>query len=359
MSVNHFYHTWLKRLGQVRPGERITRLRNFAWTLTGIWASRSVHLRKIAGKIPGRATNPSKTRRIRRFLDNSAVRVREWYGPLARRLLQEIVNQGLEVRLLLDGTKVGFGHQLLMVAVAYRRRALPIAWTWVRSARGHSSALKQKALLAHVRQLLPSGAQVVVAGDSEFGSVPVLQQLDRWQWGYVMRQRGNTRVKLPHRRAWLRLDSLALRGARPFWAVNARLTRLHGYPVQLVAWWKPGEKEPWLLATNLPTLREARQVYQRRMWIEEMFGDFKGHGFDLESTQLRHFLRLSRLTLMVAMLYLWLVALGSQIIKRGQRRCVDRADRRDLSIFRIGLDMVEWSLGNDDSLVIRFVPYFS
>jgi hypothetical protein len=43
------------------------------------------------------------------------------------------------------------------------------------------------------------------------------------------------------------------------------------------------------------------------MWIEEMFADFKGHGFDLESTQLRHFERLSRLTLAVAMLYVWLV----------------------------------------------------
>jgi hypothetical protein len=30
------------------------------------------------------------------------------------------------------------------------------------------------------------------------------------------------------------------------------------------------------------------------MWIEEMFGDLKGNGFDLESTMLRH---VSRLTL--------------------------------------------------------------
>ena len=359
MSVNRIYHTWLERIRQLRPQERITRLRNFAWILAGMWASRSVHLSKIASKIPGRATNPSKTRRIRRFLDNRAVRVRDWYGPVARQVLQQIVAQGLEVRLLLDGTKVGFGHQLLMVAVAYRRRALPVAWTWVRSARGHSSAVKQKALLAYVRQLLPPGAQVVVAGDSEFGAVAVLQQLERWQWGYVLRQPGDTRVKLPDRAAWLRFDSLATQGAPPFWAANARLTRLHGYPVQLVAWWKPGEKEPWLLATNLPTWRETLRVYQRRMWIEEMFGDFKGHGFDLESTQLRHFLRLSRLTLLVALLYLWLVAFGSQVIKRGQRRLVDRADRRDLSIFRIGLDMIDRLLANGDSWVIRLVPYFS
>ncbi len=38
------------------------------------------------------------------------------------------------------------------------------------------------------------------------------------------------------------------------------------------------------------------------MWIEEMFGDMKKHGFNLEQTMLRHFQRLSRLTLAVAIL---------------------------------------------------------
>lgn len=41
----------------------------------------------------------------------------------------------------------------------------------------------------------------------------------------------------------------------------------------------------------------ALQAYPRRMWIEEMYGDLKSHGFDLERTMLRHFQRLSRLTL--------------------------------------------------------------
>jgi len=37
------------------------------------------------------------------------------------------------------------------------------------------------------------------------------------------------------------------------------------------------------------------------MWVEAMFGDLKKPGFDLESTMLRHFLRLSRLTLAVVL----------------------------------------------------------
>jgi hypothetical protein len=63
----------------------------------------------------------------------------------------------------------------------------------------------------------------------------------------------------------------------------------------------------------------------------------KGHGFDLESTQLRSFGRLSRLTLAVAMLYVWLVEHGARVIKRGQRRMVDRSDGRDHSVFRLGV----------------------
>ncbi len=39
------------------------------------------------------------------------------------------------------------------------------------------------------------------------------------------------------------------------------------------------------------------------MWIEETYGDLKDNGFDLERSALEHFLRRSRLTLAVALLY--------------------------------------------------------
>ncbi len=92
------------------------------------------------------------------------------------------------------------------------------------------------------------------------------------------------------------------------------------------------------------------------MWIEEMFADFKGHGFDLQSTQLRHFERLSRLTLAVAMLYVWLVENGAQAIKRGQRRLVDRSDRRDYSVFRLGCNMLDRSLAQVTEPFTRLLP---
>jgi hypothetical protein len=78
-----------------------------------------------------------------------------------------------------------------------------------------------------------------------------------------------------------------------------------------------------------------------------MFGDFKKHGFDLEKTKLCHFQSLSRLTLAVAILYVWLVSVGTQTIRSGDRHLVDRKDRRDLCIFQIGLRSIERCLTND------------
>ena len=140
------------------------------------------------------------------------------------------------------------------------------------------------------------------------------------------------------------------------WLPSSCLTKKYAYQVNVLAYWQPGQKSPWLLATNLPTARATLLAYRRRMWIEEMFADFKGHGFDLEATHLRHFLRLSRLTLAVSLLYVWLVAFGSRVIKRGQRHLVDRTDRRDFSLFRIGLNMLERCLSNALPFKICFNP---
>jgi len=358
MSANRLYHTWFEQIRQLSPDESIARRRNLAWLMVGIYQSKSVHLSNVASKIPGRAKDLSTARRLSRFLTNPAVRVREWYAPVARNLLQSMAQTVGEIRLIADGTKVGFNHQLLMIAVAYRRRALPIAWTWVRCAKGHSSARKQLALLAYVRGLIPKDVPVFLVGDSEFGAVPVIRGLEQWQWGYVLRQKASHQVKLANSDTWQRFGDLIQNPKQSIWLGPTLLTAKHAHPVNLLAHWKKGEELPWLLATNLATQRDTLQAYRRRMWIEEMFGDLKGNGFDLETTHLRHFDRLSRLTLAVALLYVWLVSTGARTIKNGLRHWVDRKDRRDLSIFRIGLRWIERRLTNDLSFHIPMCPIY-
>jgi len=65
-------------------------------------------------------------RRLSRFLANSAIDVHRWYKPIAKGWLQSQFERVGEIRLMVDGTKIGFGHQLLMVSLAFRHRAVPI-----------------------------------------------------------------------------------------------------------------------------------------------------------------------------------------------------------------------------------------
>ena len=357
MPINHLYDTWIRRIRELRPDQRITQIRNFVWLMIGIFQSRSVCLSRIAGKIPGPAKLLSNARRLSRLLDNPAIRVREWYEPIARDWLEaQWRNQG-EIRLIVDGTKVGFGHQLLIVCLAYRKRAIPIAWTWVKHVRGHSSANKHLALLVYVRRLIPRKAAVFLVGDCEFGAVAILRQLDQWHWLYVLRQKSDTGIWFDEQSGWRTFGSLIQKPGQSIWLGSGCLTAKEIHPVNLLVHWDVGEKEPWCLATNLPDLSMALRYYRRRMWIEEMFGDMKKHGFDLELTMLRHFERLSRLTLAVALLYVWLISLGTRTIRDGLRNLVDRNERRDLSIFQIGLRFAERCVINAHFLQVTLCSY--
>lgn len=356
MAIARTYHTFEEHISHMLQVTHKSRVRNLAWLLTGIFLSRSVHLSRIANKMVGTAKRRSRTRRVSRFLHNARFRARAWYRPVAERLLAEAARTQRPIHLIIDATKVTNSHQLLVVAVAFRRRALPVTWTWVRHKKGHSSGDKQRALLGYVYRLVPRGADVVVLGDSEF--TPLQGLLERWGWYYVLRQKGSHRIRPERTAPWQRVDELLASSGQRVWLKGVLLTHKFHHRTNFLAVWQRGHAQPWLLATNLPCPRAALVSYQKRMWIEAMFGDFKKHGFDLEKSRLGDFQSLSRLTFAVAFLYVTLITVGTSVVKRGHRHLVDRRERRDLSIFRIGYDMFEHYVLNNRYFSIRLCPYF-
>jgi hypothetical protein len=195
-------------------------------------------------------------------------------------------------------------------------------------------------------------------GDGEFGNPLLLEYLDFWGWDYALRQPGDHLIMPLGTGTWERLDAAPLAPGEMQWLGHVVLTRANAYPCCVVRYWQRGEKEPWFLATSCPSPHGAIRLYRRRMWIEEMFGDLKQHGFDLEASRLRHFLRLSRLTLAVCLLYVWLIALADWLIHHGLTHLVDRHDRRDLSLFRLGWDFLERCLNLQHPPPNVFIPNF-
>ncbi len=335
-----------------------SQLANLVRLMEGLYESRSVHLSRIASNLTARATNRSVVAQLNRFLGNDKVDVQAVYEPIARELLHQGARVG-RVILIMDSTKVGFNSQLLMVSLAYQGRALPLIWTWLKYPKGHSLTATQVELLTILRTWLPAQAQVALVGDTEFGRCWLLEELDYWGWQYALRQSRQNRVWRRQDSGFLSLDQIELRGQGVQWFPHTLLTEENSLPTHLLGYWADGQDTPWWLATNLQTPAQVLALYPYRMWTEEMFGDMKGNGFDLEATHLRDTNKLNRLTFAVSLLYVRLVALGVELTKLGRAREVDRPDRRDLSFFRRGFDFLKRCLALKEPILPGFFPDFN
>lgn len=333
------YNNLLGHICQWLADERITRLRNLALMVTGLYLNKSVHLSFIVGAWPTAGKETSLVNRLRRFLANHRVSPLVYYQPLASRLLTTFAGQPL--RLIVDTTKVGFNHRALVIAVAYRKRSLPLAWSLHKGSRGNVAVTEVIKLLDWVYHLIPSNCEVTLCGDSAFRPSDILSWLRQHDWHYVIRQRKESLVRAPDE-DWSLIADIAIEPGQTRVVGWVWLAKSNPFGLTwLVIHWEPGEETPWILVSDRDDLRWVLRTYRRRMWIDEMYGDMKGHGFDLEATHLRHADRIERLMLGVCIAYVWLISLGSWVVKNGYRHLIDRKDRRDKSYFRLGWDWVQ------------------
>lgn len=354
------YHKIMNGLCQWQVGERITRIRNMALLLVGLTQGQGIHMSQIVAQWPGlEAKAPSLVNRLRRFLDNPGVQVRQWYEPIASHLLQ--VFAGQELRLIMDCSQVGFHHRMLTVSLAYKKRALPLVWSVHRGHKGHVGYTQQLELLEYLAGLLPADTQVTVLGDAGFESVHLLNWLRAKRWHFVLRHPGKNQVRWEGQE-WIKLGHLPIAEGQTRSIGWVHVTEKHAAgPFWLTIHWAAGEQEPWFLLTDDQPTSSQRQpvaLYRVRMWTEEMYGDLKGHGFDLEATHLDDGERIARLVLAVCLAFVWLITLGSRIVKQGLRHFVDVKSRRDKSYFRIGWDWIHRCMRLGKPIPLTFHPYF-
>jgi len=354
MNNLRLYHKLLRQICQWFPGERITRKRNLALMMVGLYLGASVHLSHIARELPIGGKDPSLVNRLRRFLNNPRVCVRRLYRPVAVQVLTAFVGQ--RIRLVIDCTKVGFRYRLMTISLVYRKRTIPLVWSVHPGSRGHTTAKQQIELLKYVRTLLPERTQVWVMGDAGFQSVLLLRWLSRQHWHFVIRQPGNNQARWAGQ-DWVKLNAIPLTEGKTRFIGWVRLAERHdaGW-FWLILHWDKGEDEPWFLISDQAGKRNLINLYRLRMWTEEMYGDLKGHGFDLEATHLDDVKRISRLVLTVCLVFTWLITLGAWVVKRGLRHLIDHKSRRDKSYFRLGWDWLARCLRIADPIPIRFSP---
>lgn len=334
--------------------ECASRMINLSLMVSAIPKAKDLTQPALAAEMPLPAQDTSLVQRQRRWLMNDQVQEQRTYQPLIRPFVEAMSHSTLPV--ILDTTAAGINCHLLTVAIGYQRRALPVIWQAGQGKRGHTSGQVQIELLRQLLAWLPPEADLIILGDGEFGHVQLLRWLKAYGYHYCLRVASDTYIL--YEGQWRRLDSFDLQPDETLWLEQVYLAQTDPCgPVNIFLTWDEGHQRLVPLVTNLALPQETRYWYDKRYWIEPLFGDIKGHGFDLQTSRLRDPERLSRLMLAVSLAYLWLCFLGSVALMTGQAKLVDRTDRRDRSVFTIGRLWLNRLLKLDLPFLVGFCPY--
>ena len=125
-------------------------------------------------------------------------------------------------------------------------------------------------------------------------------------------------------------------------------------PIRLICCWAKGCKDPLYLVTNMTSADEACRLYLKRFRIETFFSDQKRRGFHLHKSHLSDPTRLSRLCIAACLAYIWIVYLGAVCVKEGWVQVIHRSDRCDLSLFQLGLRLLDHFLNEGLSIPVAF-----
>jgi hypothetical protein len=99
---------------------------------------------------------------------------------------------------------------------------------------------------------------------------------------------------------------------------------------------------------------EACRYYQKRFRIETFCSAQKSRGFHLHKSHISAPQRLSRFLIAACLAYLWIVYLGSWCEKEGWRSVIHRSDRGDISLFQLGLRLLEHVINENLSILVQF-----
>jgi hypothetical protein len=349
------------RVRSLVPCFHQSHLRNLALLVVGIAYSRSVSLVKAAGKAPCNGIQvEARVERFERLLQCEKLQPLEALKPVATRVLKE-VSRGGRVRIVvpMDRTMINDTINLLFLSVAYAGRALPLGWVRVPHD-GNSDLKLQKKLLTWFKGCLPARAQATIVADREFHSIHLAAWIEN-ELGldFVLRIKAGTLIE--HGGRWVKAGRLALKGAMLSWeSVKVTGDRRAKHRVYLHAIWDRDQAEPWLLISNHDDAATVRAIYAERFWIEEMFSDHKSRGLNLEATRITDPDRLERLLVAVVLAYLWIMEIGTLVVRTGQWRQVDnRGAEPSVSLCQIGLRWLDEGLTNSflpPRFRLRFEP---
>jgi hypothetical protein len=357
MSDSRRVHRAIKKaILQLYPsqpqGNLARHLATLVCLVSGIVLSKSCQLPKIASKVPGEVHPDSRTKQFSRWVNNEAITFDLYFLPFVEPLLVSLAAIRPLV-LVMDGSVVARGCVTLMVSVLYAGRALPLTWLVITGAKGHFPAETHVTLLREVKTRMPDTATVILLGDGEFDSPELQAEAADYGWNYVCRTAKNIQISADGT-AWSSLEDLGVTRGSRIVRKGVLFTKDAYGPVMVIAWWGRDYTEPIYLVSNLNSMHAACDWYRKRAQIETFFSDQKSRGFQLDRSHVSNPARVTRLMLAACLAYLWVIYLGTVAHDEGWVSYIHRRHRCDLSLFQLGLRLLDYFLNHEHPIPRSF-----
>lgn len=236
--------------------------------------------------------------------------VADSFGPLLRWVLRYWPADEKRLALAMDATTLGQLFTVLCISVVCRGCAVPVAWAIVPATAKGAWRPHWLALFQHLQGSLSAEWHVLVLADRGLYAAWLYQQIVQLGWHPYLRINPNGKFRQPDQAAWQPLSLLAPR-LGSFWCGPVLCFKTQALACTLLVCWPAGQREPWLIVSDLAPAQANVGWYGLRSWIECGFKDIKRGGWQWQQTRMTDPARAGRLWLAIAVATLWVVSVGN------------------------------------------------
>lgn len=363
MNHQKVYQKWVELIQRQFTNLKKWQAIGLALISYGIVLSQSSQASKISEALGfvGRLSTVEK--RLKRWLKNSRIDVEACCQHFIVWLWSSC--ELMRPILLVDETKLGNRIGIMVVALAFDKRAIPVMWRCYRanSKAGYPEEGQVRlivSMLEKVIQCLPGDVRPLVQADRGIGcSSSLIRACQQRGWAYLFRLQKSSVITT---RGGKRMQLRNLATRNEVWCGYGRLfncSRRYVHSLVFVAW-QQGQQEPWCLATNDVTVES--HTYAIRMWQELSFKDLKSAGWQWQESYLTDPERASRLLLALTLAYAWIMTQGTFVLHSEPLiRDICDSDRHAFSCFRAGLRFFKRMLYQPERIYVGlfFVPRYT
>lgn len=294
------------------------------------------------------------------------------FTSLVRWVLDWWTSAEKRLAIALDATTLGQVFTVLAVCIVYRGCAIPVAWVVVSATTKGSWKPHWERLFQDLKGSLPADWFVVVLADRGLYARWLYEAIVELGWHPFLRINKGGTYRRQAESGFRPLASVAPT-VGSWWCGQVTCFKTNRLPCTLLACWREGHKDPWLIVTDLSPEQAEVFWYGMRMWIECGFKQTKRAGWQWQATRMTEPERAARLWLAIAVATLWVVSVGGEAednlpassfdelppmhVARRNCRSTNRSQPRLLSCFRRGLIVIRVTLMTGQPLPLgRFIP---